>query len=127
MNAIKNLKCKWFVFRKSTKWYKLKEHLLKIKGVKDVHHIHIRSIDGYNNYTTMHIIANGDNKKIKEAVKEELKEHGIIHTTIELEDIDEICKDDKCKIENQHNLEGHKSSLTQHKQTVLLSYYKNIW
>ena len=28
----------------------VKEHLLDIKGVKNVHHIHIWSIDGYNNY-----------------------------------------------------------------------------
>ena len=46
----------------------LKTHILKIKGIKNVHHIHIWSIDGYNNYATMHIVSNY--KNVKEKVKE---------------------------------------------------------
>ena len=34
----------------------LKEHLLKIDGVNGVHHIHVRSIDGYNNFATLHVV-----------------------------------------------------------------------
>ena len=85
----------------------LKEHILKIKGIKDVHHIHIWSIDGYNNYATMHIVSN--DKSVKEKVKEELKEHGIAHTTIELEDIDEKCMDEECEvnIDNNHSHHHH--------------------
>ena len=80
----------------------LKEHLLKIEGVKDVHHIHVWSIDGYNNYATMHVVTDGDTRKIKELVKQELKEHGVSHTTIEIEDKDEICLEENCKIEEGH-------------------------
>ena len=85
----------------------LKTHILKIKGIKDVHHIHIWSIDGYNNYATMHIVSN--DKSVKEKVKEELKEHGIAHTTIELEDIDEKCMDEECEvnIDNNHSHHHH--------------------
>lgn len=84
----------------------LKEHLLKIENIKDVHHVHIWSIDGYNNYATMHVVTNGDSQKVKQAVKEELKEHGISHTTVEIEGVDEVCKEDECKVDNGH-VGGH--------------------
>ena len=89
---------------------KLKEHLLKIEGVIDVHHIHVRSIDGFNNYATMHVVVDGDYKKIKHEVKEELEEHGINHTTIELEEKDELCDNEKCetkRLEHSHNHHHH--------------------
>jgi len=85
----------------------LKKHILQIKGVKDVHHIHVWSIDGYNNYATMHIVVDGKNKKVKELVKEELKEHGIGHTTIELENYDEMCNEENCTIDTEHLTEHH--------------------
>ena len=43
----------------------LKKHILEIKNVIDVHHIHVWSIDGYNNYATMHVVATKDIIKIK--------------------------------------------------------------
>ena len=82
----------------------LKEHILEIKDVKDVHHIHIWSIDGYNNYATMHIVTT--NSKVKELVKNELKEHNIHHTTIEIESPNENCHDETCEISTT-NLEPH--------------------
>ena len=85
----------------------LKEHLIKIEGIKNVHHIHIWSIDGYNNYATMHIVVDGDTKKVKKSVKEELREHGISHTTIEIEDSDEICEDETCKLNTEHQRPHH--------------------
>lgn len=80
---------------------KIKEHLLEIKGVIDVHHIHVRSIDGFNNYATMHVVVNCDYKQIKHKIKEELEEHGIAHTTIEFEDKEEKCNSEKCEIKNR--------------------------
>lgn len=85
----------------------LKEHLLKIKGLKDVHHIHIRSIDGVNNYATMHIVSDGKNKKIKEQIKEELKEHGINHVTLEFEEVDEKCDEKCCKVDTNKEIGHH--------------------
>ena len=75
----------------------LKHHLLEIDGVKDIHHIHIRSIDGHSNFATLHAVVNGNNKDIKEKIKEELKEHGISHTTIEMESLGEECNDTNCE------------------------------
>lgn len=101
-NAISNFKIILDLFLEKTPSNisidELKAHIKNIKGVEDVHHIHIWSIDGYNNYATMHIVTNDKNKKLKEEVKEELKEHGISHTTIELEDINEECHDEECEI-----------------------------
>ena len=85
----------------------LKKHLLEINGVKDIHHVHVWSIDGYNNYATMHVRIEGDSKKIKQVVKEELKEHGIAHTTIEIEEADECCNDNECKVNTERLCEQH--------------------
>jgi cobalt-zinc-cadmium efflux system protein len=85
----------------------IKEHLLKIKEVDGVHHIHIWSMDGINNYATMHIVT--ETKKIKElkqSIKEELNEHGISHSTIEIERKDECCEDEECHIK-EHTNHGH--------------------
>ena len=60
INAIKNLKVVLDLFLAKTPEdidiEELKEHLLEIEGVDDVHHIHVWSMDGYNNYATMHIV-----------------------------------------------------------------------
>ncbi len=82
----------------------IKHHLLEIDGVLGVHHIHIWSMDGNQNYATMHIVTNGDHLKIKKAVKEELHEHGIVHATLELESENEHCDDEHC---HTHSGCGH--------------------
>ena len=75
----------------------LTEHILAIDGVVGVHHVHVRSFDGVNNSATMHVvISEGDYAAIKRAVKEELREHGIAHATLELESADEECTDVEC-------------------------------
>lgn len=78
----------------------IKEHLSEIEGILDIHHVHIWSIDGYNNYATMHVVVNKETKNIKEKIREELEEHGISHVTIELENKDENCKDTACKVKH---------------------------
>jgi len=77
----------------------VKKHLLKIESVKDVHHIHIWSIDGQNNYATMHVVTDGNNSSVKQEIRKELYDHGISHVTLELEDEKEKCKDDECHVE----------------------------
>ncbi|MBQ6497162.1 MAG: cation transporter [Bacilli bacterium] len=76
----------------------LKEHLLKIKDVDDIHHIHVWSIDGYNNYATMHVVTKSKNvASIKKKIREELEEHNICHAILETED--EACDDTECNVE----------------------------
>lgn len=77
----------------------IKEHLAEINDIKDVHHIHIWSIDGNTNYATMHVITDSKNiKELKNAIKEELGKHGISHTTIEIESSGEECNDKECEV-----------------------------
>lgn len=85
----------------------IKEHLVHIDGVIDVHHIHIWSLDGNTNYATMHIVTNENTKEIKNKIKEELEEHGISHSTLEFETEDEICQDTECKIIHHHHSHSH--------------------
>ena len=85
----------------------LKKHILDIEGVSDVHHIHIWSIDGYNNYATMHVVVSKNIIKIKQTIREELKKHGISHVTIEIENKDEKCTEINCEINKEHVHKHH--------------------
>lgn len=78
----------------------IKGHVLGIKGVLDVHHIHIWSMDGQNNYATMHIVMDSDEnaQTVKQKVREELKKHDIGHVTMELECQDEECQGEHCML-----------------------------
>ena len=103
INAIKNLKMLFEIFlEKTPQGIDLNEiinSLLQIEGVLGVHHVHIRSFDGYKNYATMHIITNGDAHEIKEMVRAELRAHGICHATLELEAEGEPCHEEHCDTE----------------------------
>ena len=83
------------------------EHLCHIKGVKDVHHVHVWSMDGHNNYATLHAVVDGDAHEIKEAIREELAEHGIAHATLELESPDEHCHELTCNPTTHEGGHGH--------------------
>lgn len=85
----------------------LKHHLKEIKGIIDIHHIHIRSIDGYNNFMTLHAVVKKYDSEIKKQIKEELEEHGICHSTIELELENEECKNKTCKLEHHEHHHHH--------------------
>lgn len=106
INTIKNLKSIIDLFLEkipnNISIDEIKEHLLKIDGIIDIHHIHIWSIDGYNNYATMHIVVSKKSDDIKPKVRCELEEHGISHVTIEIETKNEECSDKACHINNEH-------------------------
>lgn len=82
---------------------KLTEHILEIEGVKDVHHIHVWSIDGTSHCATMHAVVTSPD--VRNAIKEELREHGIGHTIIETESEDDECSEKECTVESSE--EGH--------------------
>ena len=109
VNTLKNLKQILDLFLEKTPQginiEHIKEHLQEIEGVDDIHHIHVWSIDGYNNYATMHIVTKSNNiKKIKNEIREELEEHGICHAILETEE--EACEDIECH-PNLHGNVGH--------------------
>ena len=110
INSFKNLKEVLDLFLekapKDIDVNEIKEHILEIDGVLDVHHIHLWSMDGENNFATMHIITNLDGQLVKNCIRNELKNHGITHVTLELEKENEDCHNEMCCIET-HSHEGH--------------------
>jgi len=71
------------------------------KTVDNVHHIHIWSLDGVNNYMTAHVLLNKDLTKeeliqLKNNIKKQVKELNINHITIEIEYFNEKCENKKC-------------------------------
>ena len=86
---------------------KIKQALLKIDGVIDVHHIHVRSIDGYNNYATLHVEVLKYSHELKEKIRHTLEHQNIKHSTIELELKGEKCDDKKCEPATNHKTHSH--------------------
>lgn len=86
---------------------KIKEKLCSTEGIVDVHHIHIRSIDGRNTSATMHIVTDADSREIKEIVRKELADLGIIHATLELETPEEHCIEKNCTLKKDDDGENH--------------------
>ena len=80
----------------------IKEELLKIKNIKDIHHIHIWTLDGIKNYATMHIVTESNNKTIKDKIRKELLKYNISHVTLELESNDELCNEVICDKKHKH-------------------------
>ena len=111
INAIKNLKEILDLFLEKIphgiEIEEIKEHLLEIGGVIDVHHIHIWSMDGQNNYATMHIVTNANAGEIKEKVRHELAEHNIGHATLEIEAEGEHCHEQNCTVDTAASHHGH--------------------
>ena len=67
----------------------------------------IWSIDGFNNYGTLHVVYKKDEKKIKDLIKNELKEHGINHITVEMEKVNEMCNEEICSVNLNKLKESH--------------------
>lgn len=86
----------------------LKEHLLKFDDIIDVHHIHIWSMDGVNNYATLHLVSKTEDiRKLKQELRNELEEHGINHVTIEIEDGSYDCDEKECEVKTNHKHSHH--------------------
>ena len=115
INAFENLKDILDLFLekvpKNISVEEIKKHLLEIEGILNVHHIHIWSMDGYTNYSTMHIVTEEKNiKELKTKIREKMKKLNIYHTTIEIEDENDNCDQKECEIESnfeEHNHHHH--------------------
>lgn len=86
--------------------HELEEHLTHLEGIEDVHHLHVWSMSGQEAYATLHAVTANDPHEMKEAIREELKEHGVFHVTIELEQPGEHCHDPQCHPQQEH-AHGH--------------------
>lgn len=78
---------------------KISEAMLKLQSVKDIHHLHLWSLDGEHHVLTAHLVVDvndiSSQKKLKEQIALVLKDFKLAHTTIELELQEESCRDDK--------------------------------
>ena len=101
INALKNLKRVLDIFLEKTPAgvdpEEITHHLVQIPGVESIHHLHIWSMDGYRHSATLHAVVTEEYGPVKQAIKEELSEHGITHVTVELESRYEHCEDTCCK------------------------------
>lgn len=99
VNAIRNLKdiSDVFLFKTPSgiSSVEIGEHLCGIRGILDVHHIHVWT-DGRTNYATMHVVSSGDAHHLKSLIREELSVHGISHVTVEFEAEGEDCTERLC-------------------------------
>lgn len=111
INAVKNLKEAVVLFLEKTPRgidvCEIREHIMELDGVLDVHHIHIWSMDGHSNYATMHVVTNGEPSLIKERIRGQLREHGIVHVTLELEKEGEHCHEEHCHVEHSPAVGHH--------------------
>lgn len=111
INALKNLKEVLDLFLEkipdNISIEEIKKHIAQIDGVLGVHHIHIWSMDGHNNYATMHIVTEENCHTIKDKIREELREHGIGHATLELEGKDDHCHEECCHVEHNSHAGHH--------------------
>ena len=75
----------------------IKDSLEELPGVREVHDIHLWSLDGTNHVFTCHLII-GPEESLPRALelirqaREKLKEMGITHSTFELEPEDAECR-----------------------------------
>lgn len=80
--------------------------LTALETVRDVHHLHLWSLDGEHHVLTAHLVLASEldgpqQRKMKQHVAEALEEFELTHTTIELEFPDETCRD------QSHHHHGH--------------------
>jgi cobalt-zinc-cadmium efflux system protein len=99
-NVFKNLKISFRIFLQAvpedTNMDIIKKKISNLPGVANVHDIHTWSLDGEYNILTIHLVLKNviitrEIKKIKERVKNLLKDLKINHVTIETEFEDECC------------------------------------
>lgn len=80
---------------------KVKEAILKTKGVKEIHHLHIWAISTTQNAMTGHLvvsdkISNVDLVTLKFKIRRTLELLNIHHTTLEIEHDNQNCEEIKC-------------------------------
>lgn len=102
INALRHLKKIFVLFLdkipENVEVEEIKKCLCEIDGVIDIHHIHIRSVDGVSISASLHVITDEESCVIKEKIREVLYEKEIGHITIEIETSSEHCEEKDCQL-----------------------------
>ena len=105
VNVIKNLSRTLHLFLQGAPdkqlTVEIRDKLLEINHVAGVHHLHLWSLDGERHVMTAHLVldtpvSNEIHDEVKERVRAVCNGYDFIHTTIELEQDLETCRDDIC-------------------------------
>ncbi len=108
-NVIKNLKKTLSLFLQgvpeSVNIAAIEEEIKKMNMVSGIHHTHVWSLDGEQHVLTTHVVLCDSAKKeqiraIKGKIKELSEHHGLAHTTVEFEYLE-----DDCSMSNNHDIE----------------------
>ncbi|HDZ42254.1 MAG TPA: cation transporter [Bacteroidetes bacterium] len=80
---------------------RVQKELSKIAGISSIHDLHIWSLDGENNIITLHAVipdnsSDGDQQKLKRAIRNICERLNIQHATIEFETEGEECIFEEC-------------------------------
>lgn len=76
----------------------IRDRLLALDHVADLHHLHLWSLDGEHHVLTVHLVLDvpidtAIQQQVKQAVKAITDDYDLAHTTIELEQAEEVCRD----------------------------------
>lgn len=76
----------------------IRETLLNLPGIDDIHHMHLWSLDGEHHVLTLHAVltssATADcQRRLKSEIAAQLTPYELAHTTVEFEFHDEACRD----------------------------------
>lgn len=72
----------------------IEQRIISVAGVKDVHDLHLWSLDGSLHVLSMHVVRESSHVKLadlKLSIREKISSFGDIHSTIEVEDPEEDC------------------------------------
>ena len=102
VNVLRNLWATLKLFIQATpdkKTYKqVADALLELPHVADLHHLHFWSLDGEEHVLTVHLVLTENldieaRSDLKQHIDNVLAPYALSHTTVELEDPDEACRD----------------------------------
>jgi cobalt-zinc-cadmium efflux system protein len=79
----------------------IRQHILEIKGIIDIHDLHIWPMSTTETALTVHVVLTGnpdikESTSIKNKITDLLKHHDIYHTTIDFEHQDNPCEQQDC-------------------------------
>ena len=69
----------------------IQAHLAEIDGVEEIHGFRLWNMDGRTVYAVLHVVTDAEGQALKENIREELREHGIVCAAIEFEREGERC------------------------------------